>query len=104
MATTRVVRNDDERRYEIFLIDDATGSETLAGFARFTLGTNKTRFVHTETDPAFKGRGLGSALAAEALADVVSRGDTIMPLCPFIEKYLRENDVPGAVVEWPTRD
>lgn len=101
MTNTRVVRNDDASRYEILLTDGA--EETLAGYAEFTLGPGKTRFTHTIIDPAFGGRGLGKTLAAEAVADVVSRGDTILPLCPFIEKYLRENDVAGAVVQWPDR-
>lgn len=104
MTNTRVVRNDEQSRYEIYLADEAAGSETLAGFAEYTLGPGKIRFTHTETDPAFKGRGLATALAAEAVGDAVSRGDRILPLCPFIERYLRENDVPGADVKWPRRD
>lgn len=101
MTNTRVVRNDERGRYEIFLADG--GDETLAGYSEFTAGQNRTRFVHTVIDPAFGGRGLGSVLASEAVADVVARGETIVPLCPFIEKYLRENDVPGADVQWPHR-
>lgn len=103
MTNTRVVRNDELSRYEIHLSEDGR-EETTAGYAEFTTGPSKTRFVHTVIDPAFGGRGLGSVLAAEAVADVVSRGDTIVPLCPFIEKYLRENEVPGADVQWPHRD
>lgn len=104
MTNTRVVRNDEQSRYEIYLADDTSGAETLAGFAEFTLGEGTIRFTHTETDPAFARRGLGKALAAEAVSDAVSRGSTILPLCPFIEKYLRENEVPGADVQWPRHD
>jgi len=45
-------------------------------------------FVHTETDPAFGGRGLGSTLAAQALADVERQGGQVVPLCPFIAGWL----------------
>jgi predicted GNAT family acetyltransferase len=48
-------------------------------------------FVHTEIDPAFEGRGLGSKLAAGALADVRAHGDRIAATCPFIAAYLKRH-------------
>ena len=104
MTNTRVVRNDDRGRYEIHVSDAADGGsagETLAGFAEFVQETGKIRFTHTVIDHAFRGRGLADVLAAEALADVARRGDTIVPLCPFIAKYLTEKEVAGAIVQWP---
>lgn len=102
MTASRVVRNDAQSRYEIFTFD-GSGQETLAGFAEFTAGRDKLRFVHTEVDPAFKGQGLANLLAAEALADAAARGETIVPLCPFIAKYLETHEVAGAVIDWPRR-
>jgi len=101
MTNTRVVRSDDESRYEIFVGDGE--EETLAGYAEFTVDGATTTFPRTIIDPDFGGRGLGTTLVAAAVADVAARGGTIVPLCPFVEKYLRGNDVPGAVVEWPDR-
>lgn len=95
-----VTRNDAESRYELHL-SDATHDHALAGYTRFEQGTRRIRFIATEIDPAFRGRGLGDILAGEALADVARRGDTIVPLCPFIAAYLQSNEVAGAVVEWP---
>jgi predicted GNAT family acetyltransferase len=95
-----VTRNDAENRYELHF-SDATHERTLAGYARFEQGTRRIRFTATEIDPAFRGKGLGDILAGEALADVARRGDTIVPLCPFIAAYLQRNEVAGAVVEWP---
>lgn len=106
MTNTRVERDDDQSRYEIY-VSDAADSEstpsgdTLAGFAEFVQETGRIRFTHTVIDHAFRGRGLADVLAAEALADVARRGDTIVPLCPFIAKYLTENEVAGAIVQWP---
>lgn len=100
MADPIVTRNDDESRYELHVTDD-DGARTLAGYARFEQGTRRIRFTATEIDPAFRGKGLGDTLASEALADVAQRGDTIVPLCPFIASYLQRNEVAGAVVEWP---
>ncbi|GAA3659637.1 GNAT family N-acetyltransferase [Microbacterium marinilacus] len=100
MADVKVTRNDDEARYELH-VPDENGQETLAGFARFEEETGRVRFTGTEIDPAFRGQGLGDVLASEALADAAQRGDTIVPVCPFIASYLTKNEVAGAVVDWP---
>lgn len=92
----RVVRNDDAGRYEIYV-----GNE-LGGFTEIEPGEgDRVVFPHTEIDPAFSGQGLGGLLVGEALADTARRGETIVPKCSFVRKYLRENDVAGAVVDWP---
>jgi predicted GNAT family acetyltransferase len=44
--------------------------------------------VHTEIDPAFEGKGLGSALAAGALDAERALGEPVVPLCPFIRSYI----------------
>lgn len=96
-ATPTVVRNEAERRYEIHVGD------TLAGFAEFRIDDHgRAAFTHTEVDPAFGGQGLGGTLVGEALADVAARGETVVPVCPFVVKYLRGTDVPGLDVLWRT--
>jgi predicted GNAT family acetyltransferase len=95
----RVVRNDDAGRYEIWIGD------ALGGFTEFAQRSDgRVEFPHTEVDPAFKGQRLGGILVGEALAETARRGETIVPLCPFVQKYLRENDVAGAVIDWPHSD
>lgn len=94
-----VTRNDEAHRYEIRV------GEELGGFLEFEpAGEGRTDLPHTEIDPAFKGRGLGSALAGEALSDLARRGDTVIPSCPFVAHYLGENEVPGLSVQWPEDD
>lgn len=96
--TLTVTRDDAAGRYEIHVGD------VLGGYTEFEVD-DRGRLVlpHTEIDPAFKGRGLGGELVSRALADVASRGETVVPLCPFVRRYLRENTVPGLDVEWPSR-
>ena len=95
-AEPHVVRNDEEGRYEIRL------GEVLGGFTRFRPDSHgRLVFPHTEIDPAFKGQGLGKILVGRALADVAGRGETIVPRCPFVVRYLRENEVPGLLIDWP---
>lgn len=94
-----VYRDDPESRYEI-----RVGS-VMAGYTEFE-PDDKGRLVfpHTEIDPAFAGRGLGSVLVGKAMADVAARGETVVPRCSFVRRYLRENDVAGLDVHWPTLD
>ncbi|MCK6066397.1 MULTISPECIES: GNAT family N-acetyltransferase [Microbacterium] len=90
-----VTRNDDESRYEIHVGD------TLGGFLVLEPSDEgAVELPHTQVDSAFKGRGLGTTLVGEALADLARRGDAVRPTCPFVVNYLRENEVAGLVVDW----
>lgn len=90
-----VTRNDEASRYEIHV------GETLAGFAEVKRQGGEVLFTHTEVDPAFQGKGLAPILAGQALADVAASGDTIVPYCPYIARYLKRNEVAGANTRWP---
>jgi predicted GNAT family acetyltransferase len=94
MPETTVTRNDTHSRYEIH------SDGQLAGFAEFRPGQDRITFTHTETLPEFQGKGMGLALAEAAIADAVRRGEVIVPVCPFFERYLRRHDISGATVEW----
>jgi len=89
-----VTRNDDAGRYEIHVGD------VLAGYSEFSIDEQGRIVVpHTEIDPAFGGRGLGTELITRMLADIVRRGETIVPLCPFVRRYLRSHEVPDLRID-----
>jgi predicted GNAT family acetyltransferase len=90
-----IVRNDSARRYEL-TVDGA-----LVGTAQFRTHPDTIVFTHTIVKPEFEGRGLGSRLAKFVLDDAVARGETIVPVCPFIASYLREHNGYEASVNWP---
>ena len=48
-------------------------------------------FLHTEVDPNYEGRGLGSQLATQALDEVRARGLRVVARCPFIAAYIRRH-------------
>jgi uncharacterized protein len=77
--------NPSEHRFEMH--DDGK----LAGFARYARRPGRIFFVHTEIDPAFEGRGLGSQLASAALDATRATGGRIVPLCPFIANYVERH-------------
>jgi predicted GNAT family acetyltransferase len=96
-AEPHVVRNDDQGRYEIRLGD------VLGGFTEFRPDSHgRLVFPHTEIDPAFKGQGLGGILVGRALADVASRGETIVPRCPFVVRYLGKHEIADLKIDWPS--
>lgn len=95
-TTLDVTRNEDAGRYEIRVDDE------LAGFTEFTRdGRGRLVFRHTKVDPAFAGKGLGSALARGAMTDSAARGETVVPRCPFIVRFLQQNEVAGLAIDWP---
>ena len=84
-AVIDVVDRPERRRYEVSVDGD------LAGFARYRFSNAEITFIHTEVDRAFAGRGLGSRLAAFALDDARARGLRVVPVCPFIARYIRSH-------------
>lgn len=86
MTEMKVVRNDEQSRYEIHVDGE------LAGFAEFRLTTGTITFPHTEVDSAYEGQGVGSTLVKETLDDVISRGDRrIKIVCPFIKAWVKRH-------------
>ncbi|WP_114423325.1 GNAT family N-acetyltransferase [Nocardioides houyundeii] len=81
-----VIRNPDRRRYEAAL--DET---TVAGFVDFQEASALVVLTHTEVDPAFEGRGVGSALARAALDDIRERHLKALVICPYILGWMREH-------------
>lgn len=81
-----VVRNNpDEHRYEVRV------DGQLAGFAQYRDRPGLLAFIHTEVDPAFEGKGIGSALAKAALDDARAQAVAVLPFCPFINEYIRRH-------------
>ena len=70
-----------------------------AGFAAYVLRGGRRIFVHTQIDPAYEGRGLGSRLAHDALELARVSGQPIVPLCPFIAAYVADHPEYGDLVD-----
>ncbi|GHC85100.1 N-acetyltransferase [Nocardiopsis terrae] len=93
---TEVTDVPDNRRYEV----RADGE--VAGYAEYILTDDLITFTHTEIDPAFEGRGMGSVLVREALDDVRGRELAVLPLCPFVKGWIeRHRDYADLVYRSP---
>lgn len=88
MTTTdvSVTDNRDRRRYEALAEDG-----TVAGFVDYQETSELVVLTHTEVEPGFEGRGIGSALARAALEDIRRRELKALVLCPFIIGWLRNH-------------
>jgi uncharacterized protein len=63
----------------------------VVAHSEYEMAPGVITFVHTEVDPAFEGKGLGGALASNALDDVRARGLQVVARCPFIAAYIRRH-------------
>jgi predicted GNAT family acetyltransferase/glutaredoxin len=82
---TEVVDVREESRYELRL------GERTVGLAAYHRRPGRIAFTHTEIDGSSAGRGFGSRLAAGALDDARRQGLEVVPLCPFIARYIERH-------------
>ncbi|MEU2130740.1 GNAT family N-acetyltransferase [Streptomyces sp. NPDC018352] len=85
-TTDPVVRHVDARhRYEI-LVDDHR-----AGLTAYRDRDDRRVFFHTEIDDTYAGQGLAAILVEQALTDVRASGMRIVPVCPYVAKFLKKH-------------
>lgn len=75
----------DEHRYVVEVDGVERGSVVYRRYR------NRWAFVHTEVDPAFDGRGLGSRIVKFALDDVKEQGGQVVPVCPFVATFIERH-------------
>lgn len=86
MTTIDVQDIQDQHRYEARIEGD------LAGVVEYRRAGAQVVLIHTEVDPAFEGKGVGSALARAALDDVRARGVRVVPECTYIAGWIAKHD------------
>ncbi|MBX9392913.1 N-acetyltransferase [Streptomyces sp. TRM72054] len=85
-AAPAVERRDNRHRYEIFV------DGKRVGLTAYRDRGEQRVFYHTEVDDAFAGQGLAAQLVHEALTDVRRSGKRIVPVCPYVAKYLTRHE------------
>lgn len=75
----------EKQRYEIIIDGD------IAGFADYDRQNGHVRFLHTEVDEAYAGRGLAKQLVTTMLDDVAERELQAVPVCPYVKKVIRDD-------------
>lgn len=81
------VRNaPGRRRYELVDGGEVVGS---AHYRAFGARSGPQRIVfHTEVASSHEGQGLGSRLARHAVEDIIDAGMKVVPVCPYLKKWL----------------
>jgi uncharacterized protein len=67
----------------------ADGAEAEMTYSR--AGASLLIIDHTEVPAAVRGRGVGEALVARAVADARAEGRRLLPLCPFAAAQFRRH-------------
>ncbi|MBT2230829.1 GNAT family N-acetyltransferase [Nonomuraea sp. NEAU-A123] len=80
-----IVDNTEQSRFEIFV------DGTVAGFADYRLLPTKIVFTHTEVLPEYEGQGLAGKLVGHALDASRDTGLRVVPLCPYVAKYIERH-------------
>lgn len=81
----QVIDEPDHERFALY----ADGE--LAGIAEYRRRPGVLAFTHTEVDPAYEGKGLGSVLARAALDQARAAGLGVLPFCPFINGWIAKH-------------
>jgi len=92
-GTVAIVDTPERERFE------ARIGSTVIGFSQYRLRDGSIDLLHTEIDPDYEGKGIGSQLARGVLSDVLGRGLAVTVRCPFISAYLRRHKA-----DYPTMD
>jgi predicted GNAT family acetyltransferase len=77
--------NVEASRYEAF------EEGARVGLVQYRRTPDKISFIHTETADEAQGRGVGSRLVAQALAEARAAGLMVLPFCPFVRRYVADH-------------
>lgn len=84
---TDIVRNAPAlNRFEIY------AGDAIAGFAEYVDHDRQRIFHHTEIGAKFSGKGMAGKLIQAALTETSNAGLRIVPVCPFVAKFIDKHD------------
>ena len=79
-----VVHNRERQRFEVQL--DGHVAEL-----NYHMGDGAYALTHTGVPPEFRGRGIADRLAAAALNNAQAEGKKVIPMCSFVQTYIRRH-------------
>ncbi|WP_208092375.1 GNAT family N-acetyltransferase [Blastococcus xanthinilyticus] len=87
----------EQHRYE------ARVDGELAAIAEYIRTPELVVFTHTEVLAGHQGRGISSGLVGQALDDVRRQGLKVLPLCPFVARYMERHAQAYGDLEYRSR-
>jgi predicted GNAT family acetyltransferase len=89
LSQITVRHNPDRQRFEILDAGNVIGK---AAYKDYDGGASPQRiFYHTVINEEYGGQGLAGQLATAALDETVGAGRGIVPVCPYIKKFLTKH-------------
>jgi len=88
----RVIDNKEKSRFE-------TEVDGHWAFIEYSVRPNILALNHTQVDKALAGRGIATEMAEKVLLEIELRGLKIIPVCPFIQKYINKHPEWNSIVE-----
>ncbi|MEU9337277.1 GNAT family N-acetyltransferase [Streptomyces sp. NPDC048290] len=82
--TVEVKDVPEAKRYEARV----DGQSKVAGIAEYIRTKEVVAFVHTEVEPEYEGRGIGSALVRTALDEARAQNLRVLATCPFFAAWI----------------
>jgi predicted GNAT family acetyltransferase len=89
LSDITIRHNAERERFEILDAGNVIGK---AAYKAYDGGGSPQRiFYHTVVNEEYGGQGLAGRLATVALDETVAAGTGIVPVCPFIKKFLAKH-------------
>ncbi|HHV22467.1 MAG TPA: N-acetyltransferase [Propionibacterium sp.] len=86
MSEPTIEHKPKKKRYEAIVDGE------VAGYITYERIADALDLQHTVVEPAFEGRGVGSALARGVFEDLRAQGGlTAIPTCPFVARWLAKH-------------
>jgi uncharacterized protein len=60
-------------------------------FLQYVERYNTILLTHTEVAPEDRGKGIGQELVRQVLTKIQREGKKFVPLCPFVDAFIRRN-------------
>lgn len=89
MTDVTIRHNPERERFEVLVAGNVVGKAAYKTYD--AAGSPQRIFYHTVINEEFGGQGLAGKLAAAALDATVAEGLAIVPVCPYIKKFLTKH-------------
>ncbi|GAB3015881.1 GNAT family N-acetyltransferase [Spirosoma pulveris] len=92
MNEQHITNNTHRQQFEL----ETDGKRSIVAYQK--VDDETLALTHTEVDPALEGHGVGSRLVEEVLQYAEQNNLKIVPLCPFVDAYLKRHPAWNRVV------
>lgn len=89
-GTLQVTHLSVQERYRAD-VTDADGQPVEVGYVDYTQDGDRLALTHTVVYERFGGRGFAAELVKYVLNDIRSNGQTAVPVCSYVQKYLEKH-------------